>query len=474
MTFRQFLLILRARHKIAIFTSLFVITATLIISLLLPKQYTASTAVVVDVKSPDPLAGMVLPGLATPGYMATQLDIINSDRVAQRVVKLLRMDESPVIREQWTEATDGEGDLTVWLADLLKQKLDVKPSRDSNVINITFSGSDPGFAAAVANAFAQAYIDINLDLKVEPARQYAGWFEDQVKILRDKLEKAQQALSIHQQNTGIVATEERLDHEIAKLNDLSTQLTLVQTQTSDSSSKRKSAENPETLAEVMQNPLINNLKSDIARLEAKLHESSINLGRNHPQTRRAQAELASLKNKLASETRQIHSSIGTTYQVGKHKEKELLDAMDVQKKHVLELNRQRDQINVLQRDVEAAQRNFESVSQRFAQTRLESHSVQTNISRLNPAAIPTEPSRPRILLNLLISVFLGPLLGVGLALILELFNRRVRSVDDLAEAIDLPVFETIPSALALPPVRRFSNKLPRQKASRRALGAEIP
>jgi polysaccharide biosynthesis transport protein len=474
MTFRQFLLILRARYKVAVFTALFVITATLIISALLPKQYAASTAVVVDVKSPDPLAGMVLPGLAAPGYMATQIDIINSDRVAQRVVKLLRMDESPAIKEQWIKATNGEGNLTVWLGDLLKQKLDVKPSRDSNVINITYSGTDPAFVAAVANAFAQAYIDINLDLKVEPARQYAEWFEDEVKILRDKLEKAQQALSIHQQKTGIVATEERLDHEIAKLNDMSTQLTLVQAQTSDSSSKRKSAENPETLTEVMQNPLINNLKSDIARLEAKLQESSINLGRNHPQTKRAQSELASLKNRLASETQQIHSSIGTTYQVGKHKEKELLDAMEVQKKRVLELNRQRDQISVLQRDVEAARRNFENVSQRFAQTRLESHSVQTNISRLNPAALPTEPSRPKILLNLLISVFLGPLLGVGIALILELANRRVRSVDDLAEAIDVPVLQVIPSASSLPPARKFAKKLPHQKASRRALGAGTP
>jgi capsular polysaccharide biosynthesis protein len=124
--------------------------------------------------------------------------------------------------------------------------------------------------------------------------------------------------------------------------------------------------------------------------------------------------------------------------------------------------------------VEAAKRNFQSVSQRFAQTRLESHSVQTNISKLNPASIPTEPSRPRILLNLLISIFLGSLLGVGIALILELANRRVRSMDDLAEAIEVPVFEIIPSALSLPPVRRFSKKLPRYKASRRALGAETP
>lgn len=471
MTLQQFLLILRARYKVAIGTLLFTVLVTLVISLLLPKQYTASTAVVVDVKSPDPLVGTVLPGLATASYMATQVDIINSDRVAQRVVKLLRMDESPAIREQWMESTKGEGELTVWLANLLKQKLNVKPSHESNVINIEFSGADPGFAAAVANAFAKAYIDINLELKVEPARQYAVWFEDQTKILRDNLEKAQQALSAYQQKTGIIATDERLDYEIAKLNELSTQLTLVQTETSDSSSKRKSADNSETLAEVMQNPLIHNLKSDIARLEAKLQESGINLGRNHPQTKRTQSELASLKSKLASETRQIHTSIGTSYQVGKQKEKELIEAMERQKKRVLELNRQSDQISVLQRDVEAAQHTFEGVSQRSAQTRLESLSAQTNIAILNPASIPTEHSKPRILLNVLISIFLGTLLGVGLALIVELRNRRVRSLEDLIEALDLPVLATISSARSRLTLRGFPRRLSRHKASTQALEA---
>lgn len=473
MTFPQFLLILRARAKVVFYTLMATVITTLVVNLLLPKEYVASTAVVVDVKSPDPIGGMVLPGLVAPSYMATQVDIINSDHVARRVVKLLRMDENSAIREQWVEATEGKGQLTIWLAELLKKKLHVRPSRESNVINIEFSGIEPEFAAAVANAFVQAYIAVNLELKVEPARQYTTWFEVQTKALRDNLEKAQQALSAHQQKTGIVATDERLDHETAKLNELSTQLTVVQAQTSDSSSKRKSASNHETLAEVMQNPLINSLKSDIARLDAKLQESNINLGKNHPQTKRAQSELASLRNRLAAETRQIHGSIGTSYEVGKQKEKELLEAMEVQKKRLLELNRQRDEISVLKRDVEAAQRAFEGVSQRSIQTRLESLSVQTNIATLNPASVPTEHSRPRILLNMLISVFLGTLLGVGIALMLELVNRRVRSIDDL-EAIELPVLATISSFASRPVPRRLLGGFSRRKTSRRELGMDAP
>lgn len=450
MTLQQFLLILRARARIALYIFLVTVLTTLVVSLLLPKQYTASTAVVIDVKSPDPIAGMVLPGLISPGYMATQVDIINSERVAQRVVKLLRMDESPVIKEQWIDDTEGKGSIVVWLATLLQKKLDVKPSRESNLINIDYTGVDPGFAAAVANAFAQAYIDVNLELKVEPARQNAVWFEGQTKLLRDKLEAAQAALSSFQQKTGIVATNERLDYEMAKLNDLSSQLTLVQAQTSDSLSKKKSAGGSDTLEEVMQNPLINGLKADIARLEAKQQESNINLGKNHPQTLRTESELASLKAKLASETQKISGSIGTSYTVGKQKEKELLEAIETQKARVLDLNMQSDEISVLKRDVETAQRAFEGVSMRASQTRLESLSVQTNAVVLNSASEPTEHSKPRIFLNLLVSIFLGTLLGVGAALMLELGNRRVRSSEDLAEAIDLPVLAAISSTQPAP------------------------
>jgi len=448
MTLQQFLLILRARYKVALITLLVTVATTVIVSLLLPKQYTASAAVLVDVKSPDQVSGLMLQGMMAPGYMATQIDIINSDRVAKTVVKMLKMDESPVIKEQWQDATDGKGQLIDWLANLLQKKLDVKPSRESNLISINYTGTDPDFAAAVANAFARAYINVNLDLRLAPARQYASFFEEQTKTARDKLEKAQGALSDYQQKNGITSADDRLDFETAKLNETSSQLTGVQGQTTDSQSKRNNAKG-DTVAEVMQSPLINGLKSDIARLEAKLNESNINLGKNHPQTLRTEAELATLKAQLAAETRKITTSIETTYQVSKQREQQLQGALGAQKSRVLVLNKQRDELNVLRRDIESAQRAFESVSQRASQSSVESQTNQTNISVLNPASPPADPSKPKVFLNILVSIFLGTLLGVGLALMLELSNRRVRSAQDLAEALEVPVLGAISSAAGM-------------------------
>lgn len=439
MNLQQFLLVMLARYKVAIYTLLCTVTAALVINLSLPNEYTATTSVVIDVKSPDPIAGMVLPAMVMPGYMATQVDIINSDRVAQRVVKTLKLDENHDAIEQWQSSTGGKGKIETWLADRLQKMLDVKPSHESNVITIEFKAANPAFAALIANAFAQAYIDTNIDLMVEPAKQYSRWFEHQIGNLRNRLEAAQGRLSAYQQEKGIVANDERLDNETAKLNELSTQLSIAQGQTADSQSKRQSSGAAEMLADVMGNPVILNLKTDISRLEAKQQELAGNLGRNHPQYQRAEAEIATLKQKLASETRQIASSINTSNRVSKSKEGELRTAIEAQKQKLLDLKRKRNELTLLQREVESAQKTYEAVSLRYTQSSLTSQSTQTNISVLASASEPVEPSSPKIMLNTVLALFLGTILGCTAAFATELLDRRVRSAQDMELALEHPI-----------------------------------
>ncbi len=157
MNFSQFLLILKARFWIILITFLLVVTTTVVVSLLLPKSYTATTSLVLNYKGMDPVTGVVLPAQLMPGYMATQIDIITSRNVAIKVVDQLNFAKSASAQQQFIDDTKGKGDIRTWFADLLLKKLDVKPSRESSVIEISFSGADPEFAAAVANAFADAY-----------------------------------------------------------------------------------------------------------------------------------------------------------------------------------------------------------------------------------------------------------------------------------------------------------------------------
>src|SRR4051812_6492765 len=128
MSLKQFYLILKARFRVLMMVLAGIVVTTLLVSLfIVPTKYTAETTVLVDVRSPDPIAGLVLPGNGMPSYMPTQIDIINSDRVALAVVNKLKLDQNPAVREKWMDSTDGKGRIDLWVAQALQKDINAKP-----------------------------------------------------------------------------------------------------------------------------------------------------------------------------------------------------------------------------------------------------------------------------------------------------------------------------------------------------------
>lgn len=455
MNFSQFLLVLNARKLVILFTLLTTVATTLAVSLLMPKSYTATTSLVVDFKGTDPVSGMSLPAQLLPGYMATQVDIISSHNVALKVVDGLKLAESAAVREQFMEATEGRGTIRDWMADLLLQYVTVEPSRESSVVEISYKGSDPQFAAAIANAFAQAYIVTNLDLKVEPAKLTATWFEGQIKALRDNLEKAQANLSAYQREKGIVAVDERLDVENARLQELSSQLVAAQSVAYDAVSRQRQMNEgankgkaAEALPEIIANPLIQGMKASLAQAEAKLADVSERTGKNHPEYQRALAEVESLRRKIDTEVKNASSGIVHVASISQARVNDLRNALAAQKAKILELTHKRDDFAVLTREVENAQKMLDAGTMRSGQTRLESQTNQTNIAVLNPAVPPLSSSSPKIRLNVTIALFIGTLLGISLGFLLEMADRRVRSAQDLVDGLGVPVLGVLGNSVA--------------------------
>lgn len=445
MTFGQFLSILRARWWVVALVLGLTVATTLLVSLLLPRQYTATASVVVDFK-PDPVSAFAFGGGASPAYMATQVDIIQSERVAQRVVRNLKLNENPQVRQEWLDETGGEGNIEVWLASVFQKQMDVVPSRESSVIAISYKAPDPRFAAGLANAFAQAYIDTALELRTDPARLYSTFFENRAKEARETLEKAQSKVSVFQKQAGIIATDERLDVETARLNELSSQATMMQALLAESASRQAQAQSGQgdRMQEVLSNANVSQLKADISRAEAQLQQLATRLGDKHPQVEEAKASLAELRSRLDAETRKVTGSVTVSANINRQRLAEVQRALQAQRDKVLKMKAVRDEGLVLLRDVENAQRSYDALLQRFTQTSLEGQTTQSNINLLTQATPPLEPSSPRLLLNTLLSIFLGTLLAVGTALLLELKDRRVRNVDDVVEALGLPVLGLMP------------------------------
>lgn len=449
MSFFQFLAILRARwlSMLAVFAT--VVAVAVAVSLLLPKKYTASAQVLLDVKTPDPITGVALAGMMMPSYMATQVDVIQSGRVARRVIASLGLANSPELRAQWLETTGGRGEFEAWLVALLRTGLDIQPSRESNALTVSYSSPAPVFASALANAFAQAYIDTTLELRTDPARQYAGFFDERSKQARDALEAAQAKLSAYQQEKGLIATDERFDVETQRLQELNSQLVMLQALAAESSGRSAQATaNANQLQEVLNNPVVASLTADLSRQQARLEELSSRLGDANPQVIELKASIAELQRRIATESRRVAGSVGVNDTVTQGRLAQVQAAVAAQRAKVLQLKQQRDEAAVLEREVESARIAFQAVNQRLTQTGLESQTTQTNVSFLERASEPVEHSSPKLLLNTAVAIFLGGLLAVATGLLRELMDRRLRTKEDIVEGLQVPLIVSLPAGTA--------------------------
>lgn len=435
MNLMQMLLILKARKSLIILS--LVLTVVLVggVSLLLPKVYTATASMIVNLQATDPVTGLAMPSQLIPDYLATQIDILRSHNVALKVVDELKLASTAAKSAQ--DGADGRQSQRDWQANALLKKLDVEPSRSSSVMNISFQSRDPQIAARVANAFVNAYIQTNHELKTQPARQTARWYDEQLSELRSNLSQAQTKLSKYQQQKGIVSLDDKLDTESTRLAELSTQLVTAQAQAFEAQSQQASLSN--ALPSVVNNPLIQSLKSELARAEAKLSTLSQQVGKNYPEYQRTQAEVGSLRTKINSEIDVTRESMRNRFSATQQQENALRASLATQKTKVLAMNAARDAGAVLAREVESAQKLYDQALQRYGQIRLEGHAGQTQVIVLNAAAIPSSPASPRLEFNLVLAVFLGSLLGIGLALLREMTDRRVRSAYDLSAVLGTPV-----------------------------------
>ncbi|HZV92207.1 MAG TPA: GNVR domain-containing protein, partial [Caldimonas sp.] len=395
------------------------------------------------------------PALAAPSYMATQIEILRSDRVATRAVKLLGVERSPAAVAQWRDATKAKIPLDRYFADVLEKGLVVEQARGSSVLNLSFSAPDPIFAQAAANAFAQAYMDISVELRVAPARQSANFLDDQVKTLRTNLEQAQAKLSSYQQSKGIVVSDEKIDQENARYSALIAQLALAQAEQVDTAARQRYS-GGENSPDVLQSPSVQALKGQLTTAEAKLVELSKVVGKNYPSRVQLAAQIDELKQQLAVEVRRVAGSASLTNRGSSQKVAELQAMVDAQKKKLLSMRSDHDQIAVYQRDVETAQRAYDAVTQRLGTLNLEGQNNQANTRLLSPAVEPIEPSRPKILLGIVGSLIGGLAAGLLAALGLEMRDRRVRIPEDLIVIPGVPVIGVLrPAGSRLPVFRRL-------------------
>ena len=279
-------------------------------------------------------------------------------------------------------------------------------------------------------------------------------------------------MSAFQRANGILATDERLDVETARLNELSSQLVQLQAISAESTSRQAQAQGAagDRIQDVLNNPLIGGLKADLSRGEARLQELSSRLGDNHPQVVELKASIAEMRKRIEAETGRVTGGVSVSNNINTARVGQVQRGLDEQRAKVLRMKAVRDEGQVLIREVENAQRTFETLVARFNQTSLESQTTQSFASVLSVALPPVTHSSPKVALNTALAIFVGTLLGVGVALALELLDRRVRAPEDVVAALGLPVLGLLPK----PSSKRFLGRRHALELKQRVIGLPAP
>jgi chain length determinant protein EpsF len=421
------------------------LAATVVVSVLLPKQYTATASVLVDIRSQDPILGTASAGVTGPAYMASQVEVLRSERVTRMAIRALRLDDDPLWRQQWLKSSMGRGDFEAWLAAALQKGTTVEALPESNVVKLAHTAADPRFAAAFINALMQAFIDLSIDMRVEPAKQYSRFFDTRAQQLRETLDKAKARLSAYRLEKGIVSTDERFDIESARLGELSSQLVALQAVADESGSRQAQAgSHADRLNEVLDNKVVADLTTDLSRQEARLFELRERLGEQHPQVKELLASIAQLRSRRAEESRRVVGSVSVNNSVNQSRIVKLRALLAQQRAKVLALKAERDEVDRLGRDVDNAQREYEAMLARAQQSDLAGQNTQTNVSVLKQATEPVQPSSPRLWLNTAVALLVGALLGLSTALLRELRDHRLRTADDVIQDLGQMLLVQLP------------------------------
>jgi len=446
---------LHVRGYIAILTrrkwtviSFFAVTVALITWMTFKQTpiYRASSTIIVDVQSPDILAVKDIIKLGETNYFAykayieTQQEIIKSRRIAYRVMKNLGLRNT----EEFAKAKDP--------LDALLKKLKVELVRDTRILKINVEDESPKKAANIANEFAKVYVNSNIALKVQASSDAEGWLKDEVEKQKAKVRDNEIALQDYKEKNDIVSVankENIINDALAKLNSnyVEAQRKKIKAEAAYKSlveADKASLELDSLSKSLPDNEIFMQLKKEYLSQQALLVEYQKVYKNKHPKMIKLLENIAYLESRIKNEVDIIKGNIKAEYEQSEEEEMKLKSSLEDKKKEALDLERRIIGYNALKRELDTNERILDIVLNRLKETSI-SQQIQTNNVRVQDLAeVPRKPVKPRKQLNVMFSVILGMIGGIGLALFREYMDITIKDSNDIVTMLQLPILGSVP------------------------------
>ncbi|MDX2220921.1 MAG: polysaccharide biosynthesis tyrosine autokinase [Burkholderiales bacterium] len=398
-------------------------------------------------------------------YFQTQVEILKSREIAERVVKRLNLTKHPDfdpsldanrslysrhVAPLFTEASaPSEDQILKSVVDSFRQDLQVQPVRNSQLTQIHFVAHDKELAAKVTNTLAEVYIESDLEAKLAMTQKASSWLTERLGELRKKLDESERALQDYRDRERIV------DAKGVALSGASRQLDELTRSLVESRQKRAEAEAAfnqvqairqgksqagyESVPAVLRHPLVQKLKEQEAEAERKLGDASKRYGAEHPRMIQASSELASAKENTRRQIEVVVAGISKEYEVARANEQAVANALAQSKGDIQSLNRKEFQLGVLEREAQQNRQLYDMFVARFKETNV-AGDLQSTVARvIDAAVVPNLPFAPRKAQIVTIAAALALVLAVMMALLLDRLNNTVNTTFEVERRLGLPL-----------------------------------
>lgn len=338
----------------------------------------------------------------------------------------------------------------------IQDNLRIAPVRGSRLVSVGYDNPNPVVAAQIANAFAENFIQANLDRKFESSKYARTFLEERIAQTKTRLEDAERQLVAYAANEQIINISEPSEaggDGGASRSLTSNSLVSINNALSAAREKRLEAEQRwrqasgsslMTLPEVIQNLSIQRLTEQRAVLDAEYQQKLSLYQPDYPEMVRLRAQIDEADSQIAAIAGNVRTSIRNEYQIAVNQENSLRAEVGRLTGNVLDLRDRSIQYNILQRELDTTRTLYEGLLQRYKEVGVTAGVTSNNISIVDLATPPTAPSEPNLLLNVLLASLLGLGLGVVLALVLEALDETVATPDDAENKLGVPVLGVVP------------------------------
>ena len=474
---RRIYLAFRRRLRLLSAVALAVFVAVVLVTLQATPKYTATANVLLDTRK-EKVSDVqeVLSGLpADSATVDTEVEVIKSRQLAERVTKALTLEADPEFSSQVRKpsgleaAAGGIGALfgmtppsEIKLSPLSLQKqhervvdkvmsgLSVKRSGLTYVINVSYQSESPQKAAEIANKFAELYLLEQLEAKFDATQQATKWLNARLEELRGQVLNDEAVVQQYKiannllSASGTSLTEQEISSYNQSLAQSRAQVAEDNARLNTAKQQLAHGSNGGDVGEALDSPVIQQLRAQRATVSGQVADLQGRYGDRHPEMLKAKRQLSDIDAQIQQEIQRIISNLQAKAQVSAQRAGAVAGSLGGAKGTLASNNRAGVRLNELQRNADASRTLYESYLNRFKETSSQQGIEQSDARVVSKAKIPTKQSSPNVPLNLALGVLLALGAGVGAVVLVEMLDAGLATAEDVERRLDTAYLGAIP------------------------------